>query len=160
MGAVAMDGTVVTDQDLIQILDVDAAELQAVITRETAEVTRRSLAYRGSARSPDIRGRTVILIDDGIATGSTMRAAILALKKLSPKQLIVAVPVAAPDSLRALTPLVDRMISLDQPEHFMSVGQWYYDFGQTTDQEVKTDLALAHQAKLDREKPKVSPSHP
>lgn len=140
MGAIASGGVQVLDKPLIQRLGVDARRLESVIDHERHELERREHAFRGDRAYPSLTGRQVILVDDGIATGATMRAAIRAVRRLGAEHCTLAVPVAAPESLEALRPEVDHVVCLAAPEHFASVGQWYRHFDQTSDAEVSTCL--------------------
>jgi predicted phosphoribosyltransferase len=117
--------------------------IDAVAAEEARELKRREFAYRGDYSEPQVSGKTVILIDDGIATGSTMHAAIRALKSQEPRRLIVAVPTCAPTTFRELRQEVDEFVALMTPEPFYGVGQWYADFSQTSDAEVSELLARA-----------------
>jgi putative phosphoribosyl transferase len=139
MGAIATGGVRVLNQEVVGGLGIASEIVDAVTTDEAKELKRRELAYRGSHCVPEVRGKTVILIDDGIATGSTARAAIRALKVQHPARLIVAVPVASNSAYRDLRPDVDELVALMTPEEFYGVGQWYEDFRQTSDINV-TDL--------------------
>lgn len=143
MGAIASGGVQVVDHDMMRALGIPRAALEAEAAAQLKELHRREMAYRGHTGSPEVAGRTVILIDDGIATGSTIRAAVLALRQQHPKEIIIAVPVAAPDSCAALNPLVDDLVVLTMPEDFGGVSRWYEDFSQTTDDEVRQVLAQA-----------------
>jgi predicted phosphoribosyltransferase len=107
------------------------------------ELHRREIAYRGHTGAPDVKDKTVILIDDGIATGSTIRAAVQALRQQGPARIVIAVPTAAADTCDKLAPMVDELITLIRPIYFHAVGQWYENFEQTTDAEVKQLLAEA-----------------
>nr|MBA2278194.1 phosphoribosyltransferase [Chloroflexia bacterium] len=115
--------------------------IEAVAVIERGELVRRERLYRGARPPPELRGRTVILVDDGLATGSTMRAAVAAVQAFEPRWTIVAVPVAAPSVCRAFEPLVDRIVCGATPQPFFAVGPWYIDFAQTTDAEVRRLLA-------------------
>ena len=139
MGAIATGGVRVLNQEVVGALRISAEKIEAVTADETRELERRELAYRGSYSVPEVRGKTVILIDDGIATGSTVRAAVCALKAQDPARLIIAVPVAAGSAYRELRPEVDDLVALMTPEEFYGVGEWYRDFSQTSDTQV-TDL--------------------
>ncbi len=143
MGAIATGGVRVLNENAVYELGISPETIDAVAGKEDQELRRREQAYRGHAASPQIRGQIVILVDDGIATGSTMRAAILALRKQHPARLIVAVPTAAASSYREISRQVDEMVALMAPEDFYAVGQWYEDFSQTTDAEVSRLLELA-----------------
>jgi putative phosphoribosyl transferase len=136
MGAIASGGIRVLNPDVVQMLRVPEHVIDAVAEREQRELERRERAYRGDRPEPEIRGRTVILVDDGLATGSTMRAAVAALRSEYPERLVVAVPVAAPETCDAFRDEVDDIVCAVTPEPFYAVGQWYQDFSQTTDAEV------------------------
>ncbi|GAB3335036.1 phosphoribosyltransferase [Chromohalobacter beijerinckii] len=146
MGAIASGGVQVLDKPLIQRLGVDARRLESVIEHERHELERREHAFRGDRAYPSLTGRQVILVDDGIATGATMRAAIRAVRRLGAEYCTLAVPVAAPESLDSLRPEVDHVVCLAAPEHFASVGQWYRHFDQTSDAEVSACLRNARDA--------------
>ena len=136
VGAVASSGKVVLDEHLIAALRVPESYLEAEIERQRAEIQRRMRAYRGSRPPPDFKDKIVILTDDGVATGATMRAAIQALKETDLQELIVALPVGPPDTVQELANMVDRMVCLHTPAFFWAVGGFYEDFSQTSDQEV------------------------
>lgn len=136
MGALASGGVRVLDEELIRVARVSEADLDRVTSVEQAELTRREKRYRGERPFPNLRGKTVILVDDGLATGSTMRAAVTALRKEEPHSVIVAVPVAAPETCDAFHDIADDIICAETPEPFHAVGLWYDDFSQTTDDEV------------------------
>lgn len=141
MGAIAWGGLKVLDPELARL--VPAQTLAAIIERETAELNRREQAYRGHRIFPKLEQQQVILVDDGLATGSTMRAALAAVRQSNPSEVIVAVPVAPLHSLVELQPQVEQMVCPLQPDIFWSVAQWYDDFTQTTDAEVCTLLGQA-----------------
>jgi erythromycin esterase-like protein/predicted phosphoribosyltransferase len=141
MGAVATGGVRVLNDDIVAGLRIPDYLIDAVAERELEELARRERLYRGGRPPPDVRGRTVILVDDGLATGATMLAAIQALKKLQPARIVVAVPVAAQDTCEALRAEVDEVVCAITPEPFRAVGRWYEDFSQTTDEEVRELLA-------------------
>ena len=143
MGAIATGGVRVLNAQVVQGLGIPAEVIEAVTLEERRELQRRELAYRGSYAAPQVRGKTVLLIDDGVATGATMRAAIQALKTQQPARLVVAVPTAAASTCRELRPEVDEFVALMTPEPFYGVGEWYQDFGQTSDEEVAALLARA-----------------
>ncbi|UUE95272.1 phosphoribosyltransferase [Comamonas thiooxydans] len=148
MGAIASGGVRVLNDDLIRGLYISPAAIDAVAQKEVLELQRRDLAYRGKRPAPAVAGQWVILVDDGLATGATMRAAIAAARLQSPAHITVAVPVAPVETLAMLRPLVDQLICLLTPAPFFSVGQWYRDFAQTTDEEVKTLLSKAWRREL------------
>jgi predicted phosphoribosyltransferase len=143
MGAIASGGVRVLQTDVAQAAGVSAEQLQGVTDRERAELARREAAYRDGKPPLDLHGRTVILIDDGLATGATMRAAILALRQHAPARIVVAVPTASPDICDQLGQLVDDMVCAATPQPFYAVGAWYDDFSQTTDDEVRDLLRRA-----------------
>jgi putative phosphoribosyl transferase len=143
MGAVASGGIRVINRGLIESLGISQEEIDAVVEREERELARRERLYRGNKPPPRIRGRTVILVDDGLATGSTMRAAIAALREQQPAKLVVAVPIAAPSTCDELADEVDDIVCAVTPEPFYAVGLWYEDFSQTTDEEVRELLQRA-----------------
>ncbi len=145
MGAIATGGVRVINREVWDYLGIAEEVLDKVTARELAELERREKAYRGTRRNPEIKDRIVILVDDGIATGSTMRAAVAAVRQQSPARLVVAVPTAAPSSCRQLEKLADEVITVIQPERFSAVGEWYDDFSQTGDDEVRALLDRAHQ---------------
>lgn len=136
IGAVMADGTAVLDHDLIRATGVTDEYLDRAIAREHAEIGRRMTAYTGSSAPPAVAGRTALVVDDGIATGYTIRAAIAWLKTLGPARVVVAVPVAPPDTVAALAGEVDEVICSLQPENFMAVGMHYREFPQNTDDEI------------------------
>ena len=141
MGAIATGGVVVLDQRLIQLLGIDRSQLEQAVTAELRELERRDAAYRGNRELPDLTGKTVILVDDGLATGSTMRAAALAVRELNPARIVVAVPVAAEETCDAFRDVVDEIVCGVTPRPFHAVGLWYEDFSQTSDEEVRELLA-------------------
>ena len=141
MGAIASGGSRVVNMALLRRLRVSPAMVEDVATQELRELERREHAYRGSRPSIPVRGRTVILVDDGLATGATMRAAASALRVKDPARIVVAVPVAAASSCEEFGELVDEIVCAETPESFMAVGQFYEDFSQTTDEEVHRLLA-------------------
>ena len=136
MGAIATGGVRVVNEDVISRISVSSSAIDEVAQREEEELQRRERLYRRDRAAPSVKGRTVILIDDGLATGSTMRAAAIALRRMQPSEIIVAVPVAAADTCADLRSEVDEVICGATPEPFMAVGAWYSDFEQTSDQEV------------------------
>jgi putative phosphoribosyl transferase len=146
MGALASGGVRVLDQDLIRVARVSDEDIQRVTAMEQAELERRERQYRGDRGFPDLTGRTVILVDDGLATGSTMRAGVAALRKEGPTKIIVAVPVAAPEICDSFRDIVDEIVCAETPEPFQAVGLWYDDFYQTTDDEVHLLLERARHA--------------
>jgi putative phosphoribosyl transferase len=141
MGALASGGIRVLNRDVIDHLGIPIDVVDAVAAREEAELERRLADYRGSRPTPQVRDRVVILVDDGLATGSTMRAAVAALRQESPARIVVAVPVASPDTCDELSREVEEVVCALAPPRFSAVGAWYDDFSQTTDDEVRTLLA-------------------
>src|SRR5579872_2260100 len=139
MGAVASGGVIVLNPDVVHALNIPDEVIRSVSAREQQEIERRERAYRGARPPLAVRGHAVILVDDGLATGSTMRAAVTAIRNLDPASLLVAVPVAAAstcDELRSEQD-VDHVICLSTPEPFQAVGQWYRNFPQVSDEEVR-----------------------
>lgn len=143
MGAIASGGIRVLNQHVVGTLGIPAGLIDEVAERELQELKRRERVYRKDRLAFDVQGRTVILIDDGIATGSTMRAAIKALKPIAGR-LVVAVPTVAYETAAELRPEVDDLVALMTPRNFYAVGQWYEDFSQTTDSEVTQLLEQAN----------------
>ena len=141
MGALASGGVRVLNEDVIRSLGISDRAIEAETTREGAELARREGVYRGGRPPLDVRGRTAILIDDGIATGATMLAAVRALRQMNPTALLVAVPVAPPSTLAELEREAGRAVCLLPEESLIAVGYWYEDFRQTTDREVQACLA-------------------
>ncbi|MBL1179254.1 phosphoribosyltransferase [Pantanalinema sp. GBBB05] len=140
MGAIASGGVRVLNYDVISRLGISSKTIDAVAAKELKELQHRDRMYRGDRSPSEIRDRTVILVDDGIATGSTIRAAISVLKPQQPAQLIVAIPVAPPSTCDQLSQAVDEVICLFKPEALYAIGIWYEDFSQTTDATVRTLL--------------------
>lgn len=143
MGALASGGVRVLNLGVMKELRDADAVLATVTSRESAEIERRELAYRGGRPAPEVAGKTVILVDDGLATGATMRAAVSALRVRGLGRIVVAVPVGAPEVCAALAREADDAVCLMAPEGFQAVGQFYRDFTQTTDEEVRELLARA-----------------
>jgi predicted phosphoribosyltransferase len=136
MGAIATGGVRVLDERVVRTARVTRAELDAVTAAEQRELERRERQYRGDRPPPDVTGRTVILVDDGLATGATMRAAVTALREEGAARVVVAVPIAPPETCDAFRDVVDDIVCARTPEPFYAVGLWYDDFSQTTDEEV------------------------
>lgn len=147
MGAIASGGVQVLSDDLIAMLQVTRKQVEAVVKRETAELVRREKLYRDSRPAPVVAGCTVIVVDDGIATGATMSAAVELLRYQNARRIIVAVPVAPPSTVERLGEEADEVVALIEPEPFVAVGQWYDDFSQTSDDEVRYLLTEAFPAR-------------
>ena len=141
MGAVATGGVRVLNDQLVKRLGIPDHVINAVTARERQELARRERLYRDDRPPPDISGRTVILVDDGLATGATMQAAIEALRQQNPARIVVAVPTASPDTCEEMKAKADDVICAITPQPFDAVGRWYQDFSQTTDEEVGALLA-------------------
>jgi putative phosphoribosyl transferase len=140
MGAIASGGITVFNAELVSRLHIGPELMEAAIKREQQELERREQAYRGNHPLPVVENRHVILVDDGLATGASMRAAVAALRQRNPASIIVAIPVAPPDTVAMLKEEADEVICLAMPEPFSAVGRWYRDFSQTTDEDVKSLL--------------------
>jgi putative phosphoribosyl transferase len=145
MGAIATGGVRVLNDDVVNYLRIPDDEIDAVAELELKELERREQAYRGKRAEPEVRGKTVILVDDGLATGSTMRAAAVALREQNPAKIVVAVPVSAAQTCDEYRMGVDEIVCAKTPEPFMGVGMWYRDFSQTTDEEVSDLLERSTQ---------------
>jgi len=141
MGAVATGGVRVLNDEIVRGFGISEHEIDAVVARELRELSRRDRLYRGDRPPSDVAGRTVILVDDGLATGATMRAAVQALRQQQPGRIVAAVPTASPDTCQVLKAEADDVICAMTPEPFFAVGHWYEDFTQTTDDEVRELLA-------------------
>ena len=146
MGAIASGGVRVLNEEVVQALGIPQFRIEAAAAREEQELARRSRAYRGDRPPPDVKGRTVILVDDGLATGASMHAAVMALRRLQPARIVVAVPTAAPETCEQMRALADEVVCATTPEPFRAVGLWYEDFSQTSDEEVGALLAQAREA--------------
>jgi predicted phosphoribosyltransferase len=145
IGAVTEEGEAILDSRISQRYGVSAQYIQETTHREQAEIVRRTNLYREGRAPLSVDGRDVIVVDDGIATGATMKAAIISLRRKSPARLIVAVPVSSLEAMEMLTALVDLFITLEAPRYFLAVGQFYEDFGQTSDETVRLILEQANQ---------------
>jgi putative phosphoribosyl transferase len=144
MGAIASGGVRVLNEQVVQGLRISPAQIDEVAAVEQTELERREHVYRGERALPDMRGKTGILVDDGLATGATMRAAAVALRRLGPAKVVVAVPAAAPETCEDFRHEVDEIVCARTPQPFYAVGAWYEDFSPTTDQEVRELLARAN----------------
>jgi predicted phosphoribosyltransferase len=143
MGAIASDGVRVLNQDVLRALGISRGVVDLVAKRELRELLRREREYRDGRAPVDIRNRTVILVDDGLATGSSMRVAATALKQKDPAEIIAAVPVGARETCAEFESEVDKVVCATTPEPFRAVGEWYRDFSQTSDEEVRDFLSEA-----------------
>ncbi len=143
MGAIASGGVRVLNEDLIRRMKISAEEVEEVSSREGIELARREVAYRENRPAVPLRERTAVVVDDGLATGSTMRAAVQSLRRLEPSRIVVAVPTASATACEELSRFADECVCVSTPAGFEAVGQFYQDFGQTTDAEVRTLLAEA-----------------
>jgi putative phosphoribosyl transferase len=143
MGALASGGVTVLNRNVVEALRISQAAIDAAVSREEIERERREREYRHGKPPVEVRGRTVILVDDGLATGSSMRVAAAALRKKSPAQIVAAVPVAAPATCSEFETEVDKIICAVTPEPFWAVGQWYRNFSQISDGEVRQLLRRA-----------------
>lgn len=150
IGAIASGGVRVLNEAIVRYLKIPAALIDAVAQRELKELERRERAYRGNRPPPEVKDRTIVIIDDGLATGASMRAAIVGVRAHSPAAVVVAVPTAALETCEALEPEVDRIICATTPEPFYGVSRWYKDFSQTTDEEVHILLQDANGKLLNR----------
>lgn len=149
IGAMATGEICVLNDDLIRRLEIPAETIEAVTAREREELKRREQAYRGHASPLQVTGKVAILVDDGVATGSTMMAAVQAIRRLDPRRVVVAVPVASPSVYTDLHRQADEVVALLVPENFFAVGQWYEDFGQITDAEVAACMKKTGSSRTD-----------
>jgi len=147
MGAIASGGLIVINDDVVRGLGIRPAVVQRVAEEEGRELVRREHAYREGRPPRDVTGKVVILVDDGLATGSSMTAAVSALREMHPAKIVVAVPAAPESTCRALSPMVEEVVCATTPSPFFAVGQSYYDFAQTTDEEVRQLLRDSSAAK-------------
>ena len=147
MGAIASGGVRILNQKVITGLNISSEAIARTAAQEQRELERREYLYRGDRPPLDVRDRTVILVDDGLATGATMHAAAIAIRKKQPKQIIAAVPVSAPEACDKLQVEVDEIICAETPRPFIAVGVWYQNFSQTTDAQVQNLLQMAAEGK-------------
>lgn len=154
MGAIASGGVRVLNEDVVRMLQLNETLIDRVARDEERELVRREQAYRGERAMEPVRGRIAILVDDGLATGATMRAAVAAVRQLDPERVIVAVPVGAPASCDRIAREADEVVCLARPRTFYGVGQWYRNFRQTTDEEVRQ---LLHRARTEAQPQPASP---
>jgi putative phosphoribosyl transferase len=143
LGAIASGGTRVLNEEVVRSLGIPESVISQVTVREQREMERRERLYRGERPAYVVRGHTTILVDDGMATGATMRAAVSAVRQQQPTHVVVAIPVAAPATCAELAALVDELVCVSRPEAFLAVGLWYDHFTQTTDEEVRDLLVQA-----------------
>jgi predicted phosphoribosyltransferase len=143
MGAISLGGACYINKEIVQGMGIPEKAIDQAIVRESAEVDRRNRVYRQSRPAPPVLKKTVIVVDDGLATGATMRAAIESLRKAGAAKIVVAAPVGSADTVRMLAGLADKVVCPYQPEPFYGVGEWYEDFDQTSDDEVQ-DLLARH----------------
>jgi putative phosphoribosyl transferase len=143
IGAIASGGIRVLNEDIIHALNIPEEMIQLVTRQELQELQRREQSYRGGRPPPEVQDRTVILVDDGLATGASMRAAVTGLRSQHPARIVIAVPAAAPETCNAFKFEVDEMVCVITPEPFYGVGRWYEDFRQITDEEVRAFLEEA-----------------
>ena len=149
MGAIASGGVRIFNEDIVSSLGIGEAAIAAVEQREAEELARRERAYRGERAALDLQGKRVVLVDDGIATGATMRAAVRAVRKRSAAHIIVAVPVGAPETLDVLRQEADEVVCPFNPDPLLAIGRWYRDFSQTSDEEVIELLRRAWESQRD-----------
>ena len=162
MGAIAGGGIRLVNAEVVRTLEIDETLIDAVIEREERELARREALYRGHGAGPSVAKRTVILVDDGLATGSTMQVAVTALRAQQPARIVVAVPIAARPACEALSTFVDEIICVETPEPLHAVGFWYEDFRQTSDEQVCELLQLSRAARppTDGHEPSAKKSEP
>lgn len=147
IGAVTQDGTIITDEAMVHLLGISSEQVQHLAAGVLAEISRRVGTYRKGRPGLDLRGKTVIVADDGIATGFTVQAALESVRRMNPRELVLAVPVAPPDTVRDLKNKVDNLVCLEMPELFYAVGQFYTDFEETPDSEVISLLSSSNTAR-------------
>jgi predicted phosphoribosyltransferase len=153
MGAIATGGVRVVNRSVVDSYRIPAAQVEAAVWREAAEIDRRQAAY-GTGWAPSaLAGRVVVVVDDGLATGATMRAAVEAVRATGPGRLVVAVPVGSAETCAELAAVVDEVVCLHTPRRFLAVGQWYDDFTQTTDDDIRALLAGARMSRPERGSP-------
>lgn len=147
MGAIATGGFRVLNEDVLEALDLRTEDIEQAAKRETAELERRERAYRRGEPAPVLEGKSVILVDDGLATGASMQVAVRSVRSENPAAIVVAVPTAPWSTCKQLETMADTVICLDTPENFWAVGQWYENFDQTTDEEIMMLLEQARRAR-------------
>jgi putative phosphoribosyl transferase len=146
MGAITTGGVMVLNSEVVDTLRIPDRIIDQIAAQEQRELERRERLYRGDRPPPDVRNKTIILVDDGLATGSSMRAATAALRQQGPDRIVMAVPLAAPETCDKFRDIVDEVVCVITPDPFYAIGLWYEDFSQTTDEEVCDLLARAAQA--------------
>jgi predicted phosphoribosyltransferase len=151
IGAIASGGVRILNEDAVRSHGIPAHVIEAIAREEEAELRRRERLYRDTLPPLDLHGKLVVLVDDGLATGSTMRAAVEAIRKHGPARIVVAVPVGAPDTCREFAGIADEVACSRTPEPFSAVGQWYHDFSETSDDQVRTLLHEERQAVEERQ---------
>jgi predicted phosphoribosyltransferase len=150
MGAIASGGGRVVNDEVVDALRIDPAAIEAVAQKESREILRREQAYRGNRPPIEVSGKTVIVVDDGMATGSTMLAGVRAMRQLNPARIVLAVPHAPPDTCVTLSREVDELVCLEMPEPYVAVGRWYEEFPQLEDAEVTELLERARNSRQRR----------
>jgi predicted phosphoribosyltransferase len=153
MGAIASGGVRILNPSVIASLEISAEDIERAVARELEELRRREISYRKGRPPLDLEGRIAILVDDGLATGSSMRAAVAAARKLGPARIVVAVPVAPPSTAREMRQIADDVVVVASPEPFYAVGRFYEEFDQTTDEEVRDLLGLSARIPVGEEQP-------
>jgi len=146
VGAIASGGVRVLNTEVVRMMRLSQQAIEQIAAREQQELERRERAYRGDRPRPEVQGQTVVLVDDGLATGASMRAAVTALREREPGRIVVAVPTAAPETCADFEDEVDEVVCATTPQPFFGVGAWYADFSQTTDEEVRELLSKAKEA--------------
>jgi len=146
VGAIASGGVRVLNTEVVRMMRLSQQAIEQIAAREQQELERRERAYRGDRPRPKVQGQTVVLVDDGLATGASMRAAVTALREREPGRIVVAVPTAAPETCADFEDEVDEVVCATTPQPFFGVGAWYADFSQTTDEEVRELLSKAKEA--------------
>lgn len=141
MGAISASGVRVVNEDIVRTLGIDEEQLEDAASREAARAAEQEESFRGGRPAPELAGKRVIIVDDGLATGASMRAAVQAVRASSPREIVVAVPVGAPETVSAIRSLADELVVLSTPPDFRAVGQYYRRFDQVDDEEVRKTLA-------------------
>ncbi len=158
MGAIASGGVRVLNEDVVQALRISPEVIDRVAAAEHKELERREHLYRDGRPAPSLEGKTVLVVDDGLATGASMRAAVASVRQSKPARIVVAVPVAAPATYDEFLRKVDEVVCLATPEPFYAVGSWFENFGQTTDDEVRELLARAERERRVQAKAQAGPT--